>query len=146
MDFLSTELGCVYFRCIIYIYKYICENMCCKSLCFVSAFLSLNKQKKRDRKPYSSRGMGLWVHFLSGSSPTLTIGRFVFLFPEVGICAKLCGASAYFSNEQYLCTTVQKIGKLLKECSVIPGDSPELLTASMCQPHFPDHTHKSRNS
>lgn len=78
--------------------------------------------------------MRLWVHFLSGSLLTLTIGWFVFLFPEVGICAKFCGASACFSNEQYLCSTVRKIGKLLKECSVISGDSPELLTASMCQP------------
>ncbi len=63
MDFLSTELGCVYFRCIIYIYKYICENMCCKSLCFVSAFLSLNKQKKKGQEAILIQRDGIMSSF-----------------------------------------------------------------------------------
>lgn len=43
MDFLSTELGCVCFRCIMWVkYKYIYENMC-KALCFVTA-LSIRNQ------------------------------------------------------------------------------------------------------
>lgn len=132
----------VFISYVLYINIYV--RICAVKVCFVSALMSQKKKLKITSGTGSNTHSE--VNFLSGSSPTLTIGRFVFLFPEVGICAKFCGASAYFLNEQYLCTTVRKIGKPLTECSVIPGDSPELLTASMCQLRFPDHTHKSSNS
>lgn len=127
MDFLSTELGCVYFRCIIY--KYICavKDVFCFHLIFT-------KHKKGTGSSTHPEG---WVvrSFpvrLFAESQLVDLSS---CFLRLGFVQSCVGRLHTFllNNTSVHCT---KDWTLLKECSVIPGDSPELLTASMCQPRF----------
>ncbi len=87
---------------------------CKRCVCFHLIFTKNNK--KRGQEAVLSEG-GCEIISFPALCRVTQLADCPSDFPEVGICAKLCGASAYFSIEQYLETS--------ERSSVIPGDSPE---------------------